>query len=74
MPRSKLDPCYWQIYGRDYISKRATQKSVGKLLGMSQQAVSNRMDEMNFTIAQFRIITKAIEMSDEAILKIIKGG
>lgn len=74
MPRVRLDPDYWKLYGRDYIKARATQKRIADRLGISQQAVSKKMKTLDFTIEQFREIVNEIGMSDHAILTMMKGG
>ncbi len=74
MPRTKLDPDYWILYGRDYLRRHTTQTEIAGILGISQQAVSKRVATMNFTIAEFRKIVKETGMAEETIMKIIGGG
>lgn len=73
MPRTKLDPNYWVNYGRYIISESTTQKALGECLGISQQAVSQKLRTMNFTLPEFRKIVKELGMADEVILKITGG-
>lgn len=73
MPRTKLDPDHWVNYGRFVISEQITQQALGKCLGISQQAVSQKLRTMNFTLPEFRKIVKELGMDDETILKMLGG-
>ena len=72
MPRTKLSPDYWKRYGRDLIREKSKQKDIAVVLGKSQQAVSKKMETMNFSIEEFREVIKLTGMTDEQVLRIIK--
>lgn len=74
MPRTRNSPDYWKLYGRDIIKKKATQKRIAERLNISQQAVSKKLETMNFTLEQFRGIVQVTGMDDKTILEITKGG
>ena len=72
MPRTKLDPEYWRLYGRDYISKNTKKKRIAEEIGKTPNTVTAKCRDMSFTIDEFRKIIRLTGMSDEAILRIMK--
>lgn len=72
MPRVRMDPEFWRLYARDYIRKRTTQREIAEALGKSQQAISKKMETMNFSLEEFRAVIKTTGMDDAAILRIVK--
>lgn len=59
MPRTRLDPEYWVLYLRDELRKYR-QKEIARVLGCSQQTVSNKIKKMNFTLPEMETLKKEL--------------
>ena len=52
-----------------------TMGTLAKRLNMTRQTLSRRMREPeNLTVDELRLTSKALELSDQQILRIVKGG
>lgn len=52
-----------------------TMGTLAKRLNMTRQTLSRRMREPeNLTVDELRLTSKALELSDSQILRIVKGG
>lgn len=59
------------IVGRMHTLKKS-HADMGKLLGISQPAFSNRLKKSNFDYSQILEILKILEATDEEILKFMR--
>lgn len=60
----------WMV-GRMRTLKKS-QADMGRLLGISQPAFSNRLEKSNFEYSQILEILKELEATDEEILKFMR--
>ena len=72
MPRTKLDPEYWRLYGRDYLRRNIANKRIAEIIGKTPNTVTKKCKDMTFTLEEFRKIIQVIGMSDDTILRIMK--
>lgn len=73
MPRVKLSPNYADMILRDRLRK-IPQKRLADIWGVSQPRVSQKLREMDLSLDEFRAVIKEAGLSDEFIVKIVKGG
>lgn len=71
MPRVKLDPCYWQYVARDEL-KKCRQADIADALGITQQAVSQRIPKLQFTLPELAVIVRSGALSADALVKVVK--
>ena len=77
MPRTRLDPDYWQNVTRDRIRNAIRrsgrfEKEIAEDLSITPQGFHYKLKRMSLTLEDFSIIADAADMSDQEILKIVR--
>lgn len=67
MPRVRLDQDYWKYVFRDELRKHK-QKDIAKVLGCSQQTVSNKIKNVSFTLPEMAKLKRELGIDIERVV------
>lgn len=67
VPRVMLDPEYWSLLLKDELKKHR-QVEIAEVLGCSQQTVSNKIRNMNFTLPELAKLKRELGLDIEKVV------